>query len=50
MAIVSTYGDVKGFTTSALIGLGATEADANGRFYLDVQSKRQPSMHCCKAV
>lgn len=35
MAIVSTYGDVKGFTTSALMGLGATEADANGRFYLD---------------
>lgn len=33
--IVSTYGGVEGFTKSALMGLGATEQDANGRFYLD---------------
>ena len=35
MAIVSTYGTVENFTKSALMGLGATETDANGRFYLD---------------
>ena len=35
MAIVSTYGTVENFTKSALLGLGATETDANGRFYLD---------------
>lgn len=35
MAVVSTYGTVENFTKSALLGLGATETDANGRFYLD---------------
>lgn len=35
MAIVSTYGTVENFTKSALLGLGATETDANGRYYLD---------------
>lgn len=35
MAIISTYGTVENFTKSALLGLGATETDANGRFYLD---------------
>ena len=33
--IVSTYGNVENFTKSALMGLGATEQDANGRFYVD---------------
>lgn len=33
--IVSTYGSVENFVKSALLGLGATETDANGRFYLD---------------
>lgn len=33
--IVNTSGVVSKFTTSALMGLGATEADPNGRFYLD---------------
>ena len=35
MAIVSTYGTVENFTKSALLGLGATEEGAHGRFYLD---------------
>ena len=34
-SIISTSGVVSKFTTSALMGLGATEQDANGRFYLD---------------
>lgn len=33
--IVSTYGSVENFVKSALMGLGATEQDPNGRFYLD---------------
>lgn len=33
--VVNTYGSVNKFTTSALMGLGATQQDANGRFYLD---------------
>ena len=33
--IVSTYGSVENFVKSALLGLGATETDANGRYYLD---------------
>lgn len=33
--VISTYGTVEKFVTSALMGLGATETDANGRFYLD---------------
>lgn len=33
--IKSTYGSASKFTTSALMGLGATQQDANGRFYLD---------------
>ena len=33
--IISTYGSVEGFVKSALLGLGATEQDPNGRFYLD---------------
>lgn len=33
--IISTYGTVENFTKSALLGLGATEQDANGRYYLD---------------
>lgn len=33
--VVSTYGTVENFVSSALLGLGATETDANGRFYLD---------------
>lgn len=33
--IVSTYGRVEDFVKSALLGLGATEQDANGRYYLD---------------
>lgn len=35
MATINTYGVASKFTTSALMGLGATQADANGRFYLD---------------
>ena len=35
MPTVNTYGVASKFTTSALMGLGATEADANGRFYID---------------
>ncbi len=35
MAIVSTYGGASKFTTSALLGLGATEQTANGRYYID---------------
>lgn len=30
-----TYGNVSKFTTSALMGLGATQLDPNGRFYID---------------
>lgn len=33
--IVSTFGSVEGFVKSALMGLGATEQDPNGRFYVD---------------
>lgn len=33
--VISTYGTVENFVSSALMGLGATETDANGRFYLD---------------
>lgn len=33
--IISTYGRTEGFVKSALMGLGATEQDPNGRFYLD---------------
>jgi hypothetical protein len=33
--VISTYGTVENFVTSALLGMGATETDANGRFYLD---------------
>lgn len=33
--VISTYGNVEQFVTSALMGMGATEQDANGRFYLD---------------
>ena len=32
---VSTFGSVEGFVKSALMGLGATEQDPNGRFYVD---------------
>lgn len=32
---ISTYGTGSEFVTSALMGLGATEQDKNGRFYLD---------------
>lgn len=32
---IATYGTVENFVKSALMGLGATEQDANGRFYLD---------------
>ena len=35
MANVSTYGVVSQFTTDALMGLGATAQDPNGRFYVD---------------
>lgn len=35
MPTVSTFGVASKFTTSALMGLGAAEADANGRFYID---------------
>lgn len=33
--VVSTYGTTENFVKSALMGLGATEQDANGRYYLD---------------
>lgn len=33
--IIKSYGSVEDFTKSALLGLGATETDPNGRFYLD---------------
>lgn len=33
--IITTSGVASKFTTSALMGLGATQQDANGRFYLD---------------
>lgn len=33
--IISTYGVGTKFTTDALMGLGATQEDANGRFYID---------------
>ena len=33
--IVSTYGTTEAFVKSALMGLGATQEDPNGRFYLD---------------
>ena len=33
--VVSTYGTTESFVKSALIGLGATQQDPNGRFYLD---------------
>lgn len=32
---ISTYGTAEQFVKSALMGFGATEQDANGRFYLD---------------
>ena len=35
MAIVTTTGEARNFTTSALLGLGATSTDPNGRFYID---------------
>jgi hypothetical protein len=35
MATISTYGNVSQFTTSALMGLGATSQNPNGRFYVD---------------
>lgn len=35
MATVQTYGVASQFTKSALMGLGATETDKNGRFYVD---------------
>lgn len=35
MAVISTYGTTENFVKSALLGLGATETDPNGRFYLD---------------
>lgn len=35
MATIKTYGTGEKFVTSALMGLGATETDANGRFYID---------------
>ena len=35
MSTVSTFGVASRFTTSALMGLGAAETDANGRFYID---------------
>ena len=34
-ATISTHGVVSQFTTSALMGLGATQQDPNGRFYID---------------
>lgn len=33
--VKTTYGSADKFTTSALMGLGATQQDANGRFYVD---------------
>lgn len=33
--VISTYGVASKFTTDALLGLGATQQDKNGRFYLD---------------
>lgn len=33
--IISTYGRTEQFVKSALMGLGATEQDYNGRFYID---------------
>lgn len=33
--IVSTFGTAEAFVKSALLGLGATQQDPNGRFYLD---------------
>jgi hypothetical protein len=33
--VVSTYGTGEKFVTSALMGLGATQQDPNGRFYVD---------------
>jgi hypothetical protein len=33
--IINTSGVASKFTTSALMGLGATQQDANGRFYID---------------
>lgn len=33
--VISTYGRVENFVKSALMGLGATEQDPNGRFYVD---------------
>jgi len=33
--IINTYGEVSQFVQSALMGLGATETDPNGRYYLD---------------
>lgn len=35
MPTISTYGVASKFTTSALMGLGATSSDPNGRFYID---------------
>lgn len=35
MAIINTSGNVAQFTTSALMGLGATQTNPNGRFYID---------------
>lgn len=33
--VISTYGRTEAFVKSALMGLGATEQDPNGRFYID---------------
>ncbi len=33
--VISTYGRTEAFVKSALMGLGATEQDPNGRFYVD---------------
>lgn len=33
--IISTFGTTEGFVKSALMGLGATQQNPNGRFYLD---------------
>lgn len=35
MAVINTSGNVAQFTTSALMGLGATQNNPNGRFYID---------------
>lgn len=35
MAVIQTYGEASQFVKSALMGLGATATDPNGRFYLD---------------